>query len=207
MEVARLGFPRTRAVSLDAGGAATYERPVNKTVKRPSEAYHSTSLFELGMGQVTVARFKANGDVEVGVFLLDVFCLGVKNAFFTLLTTWEYDSEFLDQVFEKEGRTALSPACGRKLVEDAVAYAAHLGFSPHPDYRQAARVFGGINPRECDRTFTFGRDGKPLYIRGPHDPLHRVQAILDQLQRRCGEGGYHFVIGMPGDGFAGPGEA
>jgi hypothetical protein len=51
--------------------------------KRPSTAFYSSDLFELGIGYVMVCRFKATGACEAGVFLVDVFCLGAKNAFFT----------------------------------------------------------------------------------------------------------------------------
>jgi hypothetical protein len=39
------------------------------STKRPTEAWMSKSLFETGIGHVVIARFKANGDTEVGVFL------------------------------------------------------------------------------------------------------------------------------------------
>ena len=45
------------------------------------EALWPKDLFEQGIGWVIVARFKSAGQrVEAGVFLLDVYCLGVKLA-------------------------------------------------------------------------------------------------------------------------------
>ena len=41
------------------------------------------------MGHAAVARFRGS-DVEMGVFLLDVFCLGVKDAFYTRVSSAEY---------------------------------------------------------------------------------------------------------------------
>lgn len=169
-------------------------------VKKPTEAWHSRNLFENGMGYVVVARFKGNGDAEVGVFLLDMYCLGVKSAFFTQLYAEEYEQDFLPRIYEHDGRTAITPPCARKLVEDAVAYARHLGFEPHPDYRKGARVFGGINPSTCTQQFTFGRDGKPLYVQGPDDSPAMVERVMGNLMRRCGEGGFHYVLAMEGPG-------
>lgn len=162
--------------------------------KRPTEAYQSTSLFEQGIGYVTIARFRLSGEVEVGVFLIDVYCLGIKDGFFTRTWEHEYEESFLDRVFAEEGRTALSPACARKLVQDAVDYAQGLGLAPHPDYRLAARVFGGIDTKACDRSFTFGKDGKPLFIQGPNESPSQVRHILHQLNTRCGEGNYHYIV-------------
>ena len=162
--------------------------------KRPTEAWHSAGLFERGFGQVIVARFKASGEVEVGVFLVDTFSLGVKDAFFTRLWADEYEQRLLGGLDQQGGREAISPACARRLVEDAVAYARSLGLEPHPDYKQGARVFGGIDPKECTQAFVFGKDGKPLYVQSPHDSEEFTRHVMGTLTRRFGEGGFHYVL-------------
>jgi hypothetical protein len=55
-----------------------------------------------------------------------------------------------------------------KVVEQAVQYAQGLGFAPHPDYKKAARVFGGLRAEQCSQKFTFGHKGKPLYRRAAY---------------------------------------
>jgi hypothetical protein len=165
--------------------------------KRSPEAFLGANLFEVGLGHVVVSRFKTDW-VEAGVFLLDVYCLGVKDAFFTRMHLSEYEGGFLDRVFADTGREPLEPGCARKLLEDAVEYARRLGFAPHEDYKQACRVLGGIDPRTCTRTFEFGHDGKPLYIQGPHESEARARRILNLLQAHCGDGNYHFMVLVPG---------
>lgn len=163
--------------------------------KRPPEAFISSELFKCGIGHVLVSRFKPEGRVEVGVFLVDVYCLGVKNAFFTLLHTSEYEERLLRDIF-RQGSEALSAACARKLVEDAVAYARALGIEPHRDYKQAARVFGGISTDECQSAFTFGKDGKPFYVQGPHDSPATAERIIKILHAKCGEGKFHYLMAL-----------
>jgi hypothetical protein len=172
--------------------------------RRPTEAWQSANLFELGLGHVAVSRFRLGGEAEVGVFLLDVHCLGVKNAFYTRLGEQEYDSDFLARVFASVGKTALSPACARRLVEDAVAYAQNLGFAPHPDYRKGCRVFGGIEVRECATVFSFGQNGKPLLVQGPNDPPEFIRRAMANLTARCGQGNFGFMV-LADDSFD-PGE-
>lgn len=172
------------------------------SARRPPEAFHTANLFETGMGHVVVSRFKQEGTlVEAGVFLLDVYCLGVKDAFFTQVGPSEYKDRFLPRVFAQEPGEPMDPSCARKLVEQAIAYAAKLGFAPHPDYKRASRVFGGILWETCPTNFVFGHKGKPFYIRGPYDTEARANYILQQLQRRCGEGNYDYVValGAPSD--------
>ena len=48
-------------------------------MKRSPEAFVAPDLFECGIGHLLVSRFKSNGRVELGLFLVDVYCLGVKN--------------------------------------------------------------------------------------------------------------------------------
>jgi len=161
---------------------------------RPAEAFVSTTLFEDGIGYVSVARFRNNGDAEVGVFLLDVYCLGVKDAMYEWLSAAEYEERLLAGLFEVTGKKPLDLPTARKLVEAAAAYAESIGFASHQDYRKARRVFGGVNSAESAATFTFGKDGKPFYIQGPHDTPLRSQQILKTLQTRCGEGKYEYLV-------------
>jgi hypothetical protein len=161
-------------------------------MKRATEAWQDAELFKAGIGNVAIARFKGNGDAEAGVFLLDVHCLGVKNAFFTLIPAEDYDT-FLVRAFPNP-RVALSPSCARKLIEAGVAYAHKLGLPPHKDYHLAARVFGGINAGDCQTEFTFGEKGKPLYVQGPHDSPAFARRVLASLKLHCGEGNYHYIM-------------
>jgi hypothetical protein len=167
---------------------------MNKTIKRPLEAFRSASLFDTGMGYVVVSRFKSDGQVESGVFLLDVFCLGVKNAFFTRLSQSEYESRLVQRAFAKDGSQPLTPACARKLVHDAVAYAQNLGFAPHPDYKKACRVFGGISAAECSEVFTFGKAGRPCFVQGPDDSELFARKAMTLLTIRCGEGNFDYIL-------------
>jgi hypothetical protein len=163
-------------------------------MKHPSDALRSAKLFDSGCGYLIVSRFKADGRVEAGFFLLDVFCLGVKDAgFYRFSSVADYQESLLDRFFRDEDPVRMTPAAARKLTENAVSYARGLGFSPGIDYKKASRVFGGITTAGCDEEFVFGKDGKPLYIQGPSDPPARVERILRTLEARCGEGGYHYI--------------
>ncbi len=63
-------------------------------VKRQTEAWCSTDLFKNGFGQVVVARFKLGGEAEVGVFLVDLYCRGIKDAYYVRVSEREYAPGF-----------------------------------------------------------------------------------------------------------------
>ena len=161
--------------------------------KRAPVAYQSNNLFELGVGHVVIARFKTSGAAELGVFLVDVFCLGVKNAFFLKSDPGEFQ-EHLDKLFSRYAAIEISAACGRKLVESSVAYAARLGLPPHSDYKKACRVLGGIDARECETNFVFGQNGKPFYCQGPNDSPAFALRVMLNLEKKCGEGNFDYLL-------------
>jgi len=167
--------------------------------KRTFEAWHGATIFKAGIGQVLICRHDINkAETEAGVFLVDMHCLGVKNGFYTRFPTSSL-AEMREKIFRNEdGGVPISPACARKLVEDAVAYAHSLGFAPHADYKHAARVLGGLNARDCDQVFTFGRDGKPLYTQGPHDSDAFAHRVITVLRSRLGEGNYYYIRNVGG---------
>ena len=155
-------------------------------------------LFEGGMGTVVVSRALPDGRIGASFFLLDVFCLGVKNAYFLALPREEY-SYRLETIGFNETLTPVDPAYARKLVEETEAYARDLGFNSHPDYQVAKKIFADIDAAACPTGFTFGKDGKPFFIAGPNDTPKRVQKILDTLTKRCGPDGFHYMVGVEGE--------
>jgi hypothetical protein len=137
-------------------------------MKHSPEALRSANLFDSGCGYLVVSRFRADGCVEAGFFLLDVFCLGVKDAgFHRFNSIADYQESLIDRFFPDGNPVRMTPAAARKLAEDAISYARGLGFSPGADHKKASRVFGGITTADCDEQFTFGKNDKPLYIQGP----------------------------------------
>ncbi len=151
-----------------------------------------------GMKTVILVRRVAGGRFAVAVILLDLYCLGVKDAFARLATPTELD-RIVSGVGANEGMEKCAPSRARKLVEGAIQYAASLGFAPHPDYRKVVPLWGDIDASECDEEFEFGRDGRPLYISGPHDSPARQSSIMAQLTEAVGEGNFHYVAQVFGD--------
>jgi hypothetical protein len=163
------------------------------------EALWPTDLFEQGIGRglgwVIVARFKSGGRrVEAGVFLVDMHCLGAKLAIYESCDVEFYRKQIRGHYEAEFSMTTVEPSCARKLVEESVQYAQGLGFAPHPDYKKAARVFGGITAAQCDRQFTFEFEGKPFYHRGPRETEEQARRIILHLERRCGQGNFHYLV-------------
>src|SRR5262249_47635954 len=112
-------------------------------------------LWTEGLGWVCVSRELPNGAVAFALFLVDRYCLGVKNAMGHIASRFDYESD-VEKKMREQGAQKVHPSSARKLVESAVEYARALGFHPHADYAEARHIFGDIDPSECTDEFEFG---------------------------------------------------
>jgi hypothetical protein len=144
------------------------------------------SLWELGIGNLLIARRMPDGHYACGIFLLDVFCLGVKNALWNIRDEQGFNS--LRAELATRGRLNLvAPEYFAKLVYRAADYARAWGFAPHHDFRNVQRLLAGIDPSLCSEEFQFGSEGKPLYIRGPNESPERARVIATRIEARGGD--------------------
>jgi hypothetical protein len=156
------------------------------------EAVIEKNWREHGLAQLFVVRRRRDGVADIGFFLVDAWCLGVKDAFSDEDVPESALEAYLAERLPESGSERFHPACAKKLIEGAIAYAERLGIAPHRDVRKARRVLSGIDASLCPTEFTFGRDGRPCYVRGSDDSDERVDRVLTLLTARCGEDGYDF---------------
>lgn len=158
------------------------------------EAFIEKSWRTSGLTQILVARIRDDGRVDIGFFLVDFWCLGVKDAF---LIDDGGEADFVELLTERlpeNYRERLHPACAKKMIDGAIAYAETLGFAPHRDYRKARRALSGLDGAACPETFTFGHNGRPCYVEGPEEAPERTDRILAILEARCGPDGFDFEL-------------
>ncbi|HEY3393567.1 MAG TPA: hypothetical protein VGK58_12725 [Lacipirellulaceae bacterium] len=138
------------------------------------------NLWTEGIGNLIIARSMPDGQLACGVFLLDAYCLGIKEALWKILSPGEFKE--LRKQFEEHGRLEdTPPEYFAKLVYRAVDYAQSLGFPPHRDFRHAARLLDGIDVERCPDEFEFGKDGRPFYVQGPSESMEKVRAIATRV--------------------------
>jgi hypothetical protein len=152
-----------------------------------------------GLGGVVIARVARYNQITVCSYLLDVWCLGVKDTIPPrTLDTREFN-EFAELLFKPFGgkpqQVPLEVAQG--VIFSAYEYAQSLGFEPHKDFEKSRSHIGnwdGSIRIEC------GRNGKPCYVSGPYDNSTK---ILETLNNSQGEGNFDFLVGSApmGDDF------
>ncbi len=159
---------------------------------RVVHSLEADELFDTGIGHMAIAREDGAGKLVFAVFLVDTYCMGVKNAFWRTGTREEFQ-EMMEQMETKRAMSPIAPERLVKIIEGAVDYAHALGISPHPDYGHASMLLAGIDSSTCTDPISFGRDGKPFYIQGPFDSPTVAEAIVQRVRAAAG----HFLVGGP----------
>ena len=148
---------------------------------------------EDGIASIVLARGRSPRFVTAAIFLVDTYCLGIKDVLFT-----DFEADELDLLCEGMAATAplseVEPAYARKLLHEAAAWGASIGFRPHRDFVAAEQIFGDVSADDCDVAFSFGREGKPLYVPGATETRTQVRQRLAHLLSRFGPEGFDYVV-------------
>jgi hypothetical protein len=143
-----------------------------------------------GLVTVLVAHERGGSKVSACGYLIDVYCLGVKDVFGPHALDRRKLPEFVHQYFcSYDAPPVAAPAeLARHLVFGAVAYARDLGFEPAPGFEAAA---GHLGHWEGLSAIGFGRGGKPLFVQGPYD---NAAGVMKTLERSTGHGNFDFLV-------------
>jgi len=131
-----------------------------------------------GVAVVLVARSGRHDRVTACTYLVDTFCLGVKNTIGPLQLRDRDLPTLVRAHFGAFPWQALRVPIelAQHLVFGAVGFAAGLGCAPHPDFGAVRGHLGELH-EPC--AITFGREGRPVYVAGPHDdPIAIMQTLL-----------------------------
>jgi hypothetical protein len=147
----------------------------------------------MNLAQVVVVRGDPRQGVAAAGFLVDTACLGLKDTLFVPYLSAEDLPQLLTEMQMEDGESEpCPPEFAAALVHRAVAYSTSLGLPPRPGSVAAMAALGGIDGDSWDGPIEFGREGKPLFISGPHDD---AEAILAQLRSVVGDE-FEYVVGV-----------
>jgi hypothetical protein len=148
------------------------------------------SIESQGFAQVFVARTHKQ-QLSVCSYLVDYWCLGVKNALGPKKmgkVDYEAALQSTSQRFNEDFKE-ITIEQAQSIVFGGVDYAAKLGFEPHRDFA-AAQPHLGLRP-DVLIPIEFGKNGKPFYMDGPYD---NPKEIVAKLNKSVGMGNYDYVM-------------
>ncbi len=179
---------KRRAEALEASLPARVLRAADAPIQH---CFLTESVFEIGMGTLVLARGATPHHVTLSSFLIDVFCLGIKDVMFESVESEVFEM-YMDATDAMSPVVSVDPGYARKLLRDLAAWSQSIGFAPHRDFAAVERMFGDVSVDASEAVFRFGRDGKPVYIPGPNDTVPLIQRRIAHLQKHLGDDGFGF---------------
>ncbi len=172
---------------------------VSVAAQSPFERCVRTSeLFDVGIGHIIVTKRLPSHVLSCAFFLVDAYCLGVKDVYHMELSLLDFAERF-EELQEAGSFVEIDPACARKILRGSVAFAAQAGLRPAKDYTVVEKIFGDIVVEACSEDFVFGKEGKPFYVAGPRDTSAKIRDIVTKLGAHYGEGEWNYTIPLPSD--------
>jgi hypothetical protein len=147
------------------------------------------SVFDIGIGSLVLARGDTRHHFALSVFLIDPFCLGIKDVMFQRFEGDVFEM-YMDATEVTSPMVSVDPSYARKLLRDLAAWSQSIGFAPHRDFTAVERIFGDVAADASQASFQFGCDGKPVYIPGPMDTAPLIRQRVEQLRKHLGDDGF-----------------
>ncbi len=162
------------------------------------KCYMPQEVSHRGMSEVIVARLRPNGNILFGCYLLDTYCLGVKNVMYHHDYAPEEFDQFVEKVFANfDGYIECPYEDAHNLIYSALEFADEAGIDPHPDFTNVAEY---ILEEDTDdiplKEYPMGHDGKYLLIEGPS---HIERRYVKMLSERLGDR-FEYILDAGGTG-------
>lgn len=88
------------------------------------------------MAIILLSRKRPDGNILFGSYLVDIFCLGLKDTFWNSNIPLErYENELKPSVYHNEKPISCDISIAHQIIYGAIDYASKLGFHPHKDFR------------------------------------------------------------------------
>ena len=155
------------------------------------ECFINSSWKEAGMGNIVVSRQHVNGNVSFGFFLVDLYCLGVKDAGYIVNVSEFRYRDFLVQFSEAGELVEIAYTKVHNIIYGGLAFAEDYGFAPHSDFKWAQMILEEDTDEIPLIEYEFGVEGKPRLVVEADDP--RLSFHLNTLDKYAGEGNYDLV--------------
>lgn len=155
-----------------------------------------------GIAPVVVAREQSADRVLFCVCMVDLYCLGIKDCYANADISRASFERNLPRMCANQPEPC-SVEFAHELIYGGMEFAKNLGFDPHPDFtgQLVNLVLDPPDAHPRAHNIEFGKDGKPFYVSGPYDDERKINRILNTLNRTTGEGNFHFLAGLGGQGF------
>ena len=127
------------------------------------KCYVSREMTLYGEGHIVVSRLHKGGKVSAAFYLVDIYCVGVKDSFYKLrMENYEFES-FIDRL-RIEDIQECSYEEAHNWIYGAVAFAKEAGIQPDKSFNLTQYILEEDTDEIPLMEFEFGRNGKHFLV-------------------------------------------
>ncbi len=160
---------------------------------------------DTGFAMITVSRWHINGNITHASFMVDLYCLGVKEAFWIFNEDPRDFDSFIEKVRSDGEYSRRFVIADYQLVHNiiygAVEFAGEFGFRPHKSFEIAKYILEEDDEHVPLIEIEFGFKGKPLYIWGPDIPAAEQNRVRVHLDKTIGRDNFYFIAASEANDF------
>ncbi len=147
---------------------------------------------ESGIADVIVSRKHVNGKITVGVYLVDLLCLGIKDTFYVFN---EEEEGFLERMAQQAiDLQEIDYTLAHNIIYTGHDFAMEFDIHPHKEFQTTKFILEeDTDAIPLVDVPTGDEDGKPHLIVSPE---YHYRPALEKLRKNAGEGNFHFTIGV-----------
>ena len=156
------------------------------------KCYVTKGYEENGLGYIFVSREHTGGRISFAIYLVDFWCLGVKDCFYKLRAEdYELKQTVSHMMEHRLGIKEVSYDEAHNLIYGAVAFAEEAGIVPCKEFALAQYFLEEDTEDIPLIEYEFGKDGKHWLVAKSKLEL---STYLPTLQKNLSEDQYHYIV-------------
>lgn len=145
------------------------------------KCYVSPDWEESGLAQVIVARKRPSGNIAGVMFLVDTYCLGVKNVNINVNMPEEEFEDIIQEFKEDIGLKEISYNEAHNLIYGAISFAEEGGINPAPGFNIGQYILEEDTEDIPLIEYDYGKNGKHLLVIGSDKKEKHYLKTLEKI--------------------------
>ena len=149
----------------------------------------SDDIEEMGEGHVIVSRKHTGGRVSIAFYLIDIWCVGVKDSFYRLRLEDDEFKEMIDTY-----RLGLRECCydeAHNWIFGAIAFAEEAGIEPDKSFKVTRYMLEEDDDNIPLIEYEYGKNGKHTLV--THTRLE-ASRYLPLLEKNLGKDNFDYIL-------------
>jgi hypothetical protein len=161
------------------------------------EVWINSEWKDVGIAEIFISRKHANGNLTIGIYMVDIKCLGVKSSFYKFNVD-ESDFRQIIKMCKKDMDMELTDySLVHNIIFEAIEYAEKYGFTPDSNFTSITKYILEDDEDESIELIPVhcgDENGNPIYIKGIDDSPLFINQTIKMLEENAGAGNFSVIL-------------